>query len=62
VNYEVTFDDGAAQGWIARNGAWSAATGDLRNSINTSFTSNIISGIDLPETFVMLAKEVRWCR
>ena len=54
-NYEETFNDGAAQDWTPRNGEWSAATGDLRNSANTSFTSNTIRGIELPEKFVMLA-------
>jgi hypothetical protein len=54
-DYNENFDDGAAQGWTPRNGAWSAAQGDLRNSANTSFTSSTIEGFALPDEFVMLA-------
>ncbi len=54
-DYEETFNDGAAQGWTPQGGQWSAATGDLRNATNTSFTSNTIDGIELPDQFVMLA-------
>jgi hypothetical protein len=53
-DYNEDFDDGAAQGWTPRNGAWSAATGDLRNAANTAFTSNTIQGLILPDEFVML--------
>jgi hypothetical protein len=55
ADYEATFDDGAAQGWTPRGGQWSAATGDLRNTANTSHTSNTIDGLELPEGFVILA-------
>jgi hypothetical protein len=53
-DYDEDFSDGAAQGWTPRNGAWSATTGDLRNSANVSFTSSTIQGLALPDNFVVL--------
>ncbi len=53
-DYAENFNDGAAQGWTPRNGAWSAATGDLRNSANALFTSSTIQGLALPDDFVVL--------
>jgi hypothetical protein len=56
LDYHETFSDGTAPGWTPQgSGQWSAATGDLRNATNTSFTSNTIEGLELPVQFVMLA-------
>jgi len=54
-DYAENFNDGLAQRWAPQNGAWSAATGDLRNSANALFTSNTVQGLTLPDNFVMLA-------
>lgn len=55
LNYDEDFRDGVAQGWVPQSGAWSAASGELRNAANTAFTSNTIQSLALPTQFVMLA-------